>query len=121
VPGNPGFICTLWFAEYDIMMARTLDDLKPVLDCLEWCRARALRSGVLAEQVHPMTGMPLSVSPLTWSHSTLVGVVDRYLVRRREILAALAPREQASASLNGHTAPAPISQPQILGGLPASS
>jgi GH15 family glucan-1,4-alpha-glucosidase len=121
VPGNPWFICTLWFAEYDIMMARSLDDLKPVLACLDWCRARALRSGALAEQVHPMTGTPLSVSPLTWSHSTLVGVVDRYLARRREILAAMATREPASASLNGHTPAAPISQPQILGGLPAQS
>ena len=56
-------------------------------DTLEWVRARALPSGSLAEQVHPITGAPLSVSPLTWSHATLVGVVNRYLTMRRELLA----------------------------------
>jgi GH15 family glucan-1,4-alpha-glucosidase len=87
VPGNPWFICTLWMAEYDVMRARTLEDLECVRDTLEWVRARALPSGSLAEQVHPLTGAPLSVSPLTWSHATLVGVVDRYLTKRRELLA----------------------------------
>jgi GH15 family glucan-1,4-alpha-glucosidase len=87
IPGNPWFICTLWMAEYDVMRAKTIEDLEPVRATLEWVRARALPSGSLAEQVHPLTGAPLSVSPLTWSHSTLVGVVDRYLAKRREILA----------------------------------
>jgi GH15 family glucan-1,4-alpha-glucosidase len=87
IPGNPWFICTLWMAEYDVTMAKSLEDLEPVRLTLEWVRARALHSGVLAEQVHPLTGAPLSVSPLTWSHSTLVGVIDRYLTRRRELKA----------------------------------
>ncbi|MDB5056625.1 MAG: glycoside hydrolase family 15 protein [Chloroflexi bacterium] len=90
IPGNPWFICTLWMAEYDVMMARTLEDLEPVRKQLEWVHARALHSGVLAEQVHPLTGAPLSVSPLTWSHSTLVGLVDRYLARRSDLLASSA-------------------------------
>ena len=87
VPGNPWFICTLWLAEYQVMAARTLDDLAPVRETLDWVRARALRSGALAEQVHPYSGAPLSVSPLTWSHATLVAVVDRYLARRTALLA----------------------------------
>jgi GH15 family glucan-1,4-alpha-glucosidase len=87
IPGNPWFICTLWMAEYDVMRAQTLEDLAMVRDTLEWVHARALPSGSLAEQVHPLTGAPLSVSPLTWSHATLVGVVDRYLTKRRELLA----------------------------------
>ncbi len=87
IPGNPWFICTLWMAEYDVTMARTLEDLAPVRETLEWVLARALRSGALAEQVHPLTGAPLSVSPLTWSHATLVGLVDRYLAKRAELQA----------------------------------
>ncbi|HUY56144.1 MAG TPA: glycoside hydrolase family 15 protein [Candidatus Nanopelagicaceae bacterium] len=86
IPGNPWFICTLWMAEYDVMRARAVEDLAPVRATLEWVRARALASGALAEQVHPLTGAPLSVSPLTWSHATLVGLVDRYLVKRRALL-----------------------------------
>src|SRR5438874_8110031 len=69
VPGNPWFISTLWLAEWYIATARSLDDLERPRALLEWCRMKALRSGVLAEQVHPYTGEPLSVSPLTWSHA----------------------------------------------------
>ena len=32
----------------------------------------ALEAGVLAEQVNPYTNEPISVSPLTWSHATVV-------------------------------------------------
>jgi GH15 family glucan-1,4-alpha-glucosidase len=115
VPGNPWFICTLWFAEYDILQARSLEDLQPVLDCLAWCKARALRSGALPEQVHPLTGMPLSVSPLTWSHSTLVGVVDRYLAKRQQLLAALPASARNKPSTNGNTLPDAGSQTPMEG------
>ena len=43
----------------------------------------SLPSGVLAEQVHPYPGEPLSVSPLTWSHATFVAAVLELLERRR--------------------------------------
>jgi GH15 family glucan-1,4-alpha-glucosidase len=48
-------------------------------DLLLWVADRAFPSGVLAEQVHPRTGAPLSVSPLTWSHAGFVGTVHRFL------------------------------------------
>ncbi|MBP7415008.1 MAG: glycoside hydrolase family 15 protein, partial [Pyrinomonadaceae bacterium] len=81
VTGNPWFICTLWLAEYYIAIAKTTDDLKPALDILEWTAKRALPSGVLAEQIDPLTGEPVSVSPLTWSHSTFVATVNSYLTK----------------------------------------
>jgi hypothetical protein len=46
---------------------------------LEWCGRNALPSGVLAEQVHPVDSSPLSVSPLTWSHSAFVWTVLKYI------------------------------------------
>jgi GH15 family glucan-1,4-alpha-glucosidase len=79
VPGNPWFISTLWLGEYEIARARTLDELRGALPYLEWCATNALPSGVMAEQVHPVTGVPLSVSPLTWSHSAFVWVVLAYV------------------------------------------
>ena len=82
VPGNPWFICTLWLAQWYIATAQTPDDLQPALDILDWAAAHALPSGVMAEQVHPYTNAPLSVSPLTWSHATLVMAVREYLARR---------------------------------------
>lgn len=78
VPGNPWFVSTLWLAEWYIATAATLDDLERPLALLRWCAGKALPSGVLAEQVHPYTGEPLSVSPLTWSHAAFVSAVQRY-------------------------------------------
>ena len=84
-PSNAWFICTLWLADYRIAIARKKEDLKGALEILEWTAQRALPSGVLAEQVNPVTGEPASVSPLTWSHSTFVATVVNYLRKLREL------------------------------------
>ena len=68
------------------MTAQTLDDLKPAMEILQWTTVHALPSGILAEQVHPYTGIPLSVSPLTWSHATFVDAVQNYLKARERLL-----------------------------------
>jgi glucoamylase len=81
VTGNPWFVCTLWLAEYFIAQARSEKDLEPALDLIHWVVEHALPSGVLAEQVHPFSNAPLSVSPLTWSHATFVMTVLEYLDR----------------------------------------
>jgi len=85
VPGNPWFICSLWLAQWHIARANSLADLEPARDILIWVADRDLRSGVMAEQVHPHTNEPLSVSPLTWSHATLVKVVQEYLAKKAEL------------------------------------
>lgn len=81
VPGNPWIICTLWLAEWYIARAQTLPELSKALALLEWVRRRTLESGVLAEQLDPYTGSPISVSPLTWSHATVVMTVREYLAK----------------------------------------
>jgi oligosaccharide amylase len=83
IAGNPWFICTLWLAEYRIAIAKKKKDLKGAIEILEWTAKRALLSGILAEQLHPKTGEPVSVSPLTWSHSTFVAAVNNYLQKKR--------------------------------------
>jgi len=80
--GNPWFICTLWLAEYFIALAKTPADLEKPLGILKSVAGAALPSGVLAEQTNPATGEPVSVSPLTWSHSTFVAAVHSYLRKR---------------------------------------
>jgi glucoamylase len=77
--GNPWVICTLWLAAWEARRARTTDDLARAREGLEWATRIALPSGVLAEQVSPFDGSPLSVSPLTWSHATFVSTVEDYL------------------------------------------
>lgn len=85
VPGNPWFICTLWLAEYQIALAKTADDLQKPMKLIEWAVDHALPSGVLPEQVNPYSDAPVSVSPLTWSHSQLVTTVMSYLQRVHEM------------------------------------
>lgn len=79
IPGNPWFICTMWLAQYRIAIAKSEADLDKALDIIKWVKSHALPSGVLSEQVHPYTGEPLSVAPLSWSHATLVMCVHEYL------------------------------------------
>ena len=81
--GNPWFISTLWLAEWYIATARLVEDLERPLELLTWVAEHALPSGILAEQLHPDTGAPLSVSPLTWSHAAFVQTVHHYLDAER--------------------------------------
>ena len=94
VPGNPWFICTMWVAQYHIAKARSVDDLKPALQILVWAQRCALPSGVIAEQVHPYTCAPHSVSPLTWSHAAVVIAIHKYIDKYHELQAQLHHREK---------------------------
>ncbi|MBX6772096.1 MAG: glycoside hydrolase family 15 protein [Chloroflexi bacterium] len=79
VPGNPWIICTLWLARWEIARAGRPEELESATEYLHWAARRALPSGVLAEQVDPYSGAPLSVSPLTWSHGEVVLTIVDYL------------------------------------------
>lgn len=72
---NPWFVTTLWLAQYKIACGQ----LDEALSILNWVADHALPSGVLAEQIHPITDEPLSVSPLTWSHGTFIATIQEYL------------------------------------------
>jgi len=79
IPGNPWFVCTLWLAQWYVARARDLAGLIPAKALLHWAAVYTLETGVMAEQLHPETGEPLSVAPLTWSHAAFVLAVLDYL------------------------------------------
>jgi len=81
VPGNPWFICTFWLAEWYIAK----NELDEGLKLIKWVVDRASETGVLAEQINPYNNEPLSVAPLTWSHSTFVLTVIEYLNKLNEL------------------------------------
>lgn len=85
IPGNPWFICTLWLAGWYITTAKDEEELQPAMELIEWVANHTLASGVMAEQVHPYTNEPLSVSPLTWSHATYVATLFQYNQKLREL------------------------------------
>ncbi len=99
VPGNPWFVCTLWLAEWYIALAKREEDLARPKALVEWCASHTLASGVMSEQLHPYTGDPLSVSPLTWSHAQYVATVHHLLHRRRALRDALTARIRATGEL----------------------
>jgi len=100
VPGNPWVICTLWLAAYYAALARTRADLKASRAILEWAADRAMETGVLPEQLHPYTGEPVSVAPLTWAQATFVEAVLRYVDRYN-----LLPGATGEPHPEGKTAP----------------
>jgi glucoamylase len=81
VPGNPWFIVQCWHARWRMARARDLEELAAALEPLEWVAAHSSPAGLLPEQLHPFSGAPLSVSPLTWSHAAFVSAVQDYLAR----------------------------------------
>ena len=85
VPGNPWIICTLWLAQWHIAKATSLENLQKALDILAWADRWSLATGILSEQLHPYTGAPVSVAPLTWSHATYVATVCAYIKRYKEL------------------------------------
>jgi hypothetical protein len=66
------------------------------LDILVWVAGHALPSGALAEQINPLTGEPLSVSPLTWSHATFVATVLDF-IEKADMLSRAQPHAGRTA------------------------
>jgi GH15 family glucan-1,4-alpha-glucosidase len=75
LPGNPWIITTLWAAQYYMRVGNfdMADDL------INWCVSHSLESGVLPEQIDSITGKPVSVSPLVWSHAQFVIAMHDYI------------------------------------------
>jgi glucoamylase len=84
IPGNPWFISTLWLGQWYIQTAKTKEDLDKAISFLEWAYKNALLSGVMAEQIHPIEGVPISASPLTWSHATFASTIQQYNQKYKE-------------------------------------
>jgi GH15 family glucan-1,4-alpha-glucosidase len=82
VPGNPWFISQCWYARWRIARAESPEELEKALHTLDWVAQRSTSAGLMPEQIHPVTGEPLAVTPLIWSHASFVSAVHDYLDRR---------------------------------------
>ena len=83
---NPWVICTLWLAEARLQ----LGDVQRCRDLIIWVAEHATPTWMLPEQIDPESNEPKSATPLTWSHSTYVDVVNKY----SRTLAGSAPFEE---------------------------
>jgi GH15 family glucan-1,4-alpha-glucosidase len=75
--GNYWYIASLWIAQY----AQEIGDVTLRDAILAWLHDNVDGSLMLAEQLHPKTLEPLSVSPLVWSHAeymaTQLDIIDK--------------------------------------------
>lgn len=83
--GNPWVICTLWLARWYIAKATSKNDLRKALDLLQWTAKKSSPSGMLAEQLDPNNGNPISASPLCWSHAEFVIAASEYTEKFRKM------------------------------------
>jgi len=77
-PPNPWCITTLWVAQYLIKTAHSSDELQKAKSILWWVYRHAHKTGILPEQVHPLTGANIFTAPLTWSHAEYILTLFAY-------------------------------------------
>lgn len=79
ITGNWWYITTLWKAQYNIEMGN-IDDAK---SSLQWIHDHMLSTGMMGEQIDPISEEPIAPAPLTWSHAEYVSALIDLLGRER--------------------------------------
>ncbi len=80
INGNWWFITTLWHAQY-LIDKGNVNDAKLILD---WSKNHALNTGMLGEQINPITDEVISPAPLTWSHAEYVSTLLDYIEKTKK-------------------------------------
>ena len=94
---NPWLITTLWDAQAQLRASQvTSQTLEAVKQILDWVIKWQTNSGVLSEQLHPLTGEPRSATPLAWSHAVYAETVLQYLQALQK-LGKLTPTPSATS------------------------
>lgn len=65
VLGNWWHVTSLWLAQYELEFGSP----EIAKEALKWTKKSMLSSGILSEQINPLTGEMAGVAPLTWSHA----------------------------------------------------
>lgn len=77
IDGNWWYITTLWIAQYRIETG----DTKAAEKIIQWIDAHMSSTGMMGEQINPVTDEAIAPAPLTWSHaeyiSTLLDLMGR--------------------------------------------
>jgi GH15 family glucan-1,4-alpha-glucosidase len=77
ITGNWWYITTLWYAQYELERGNR----KEAELILDWVKRHSYETGMLGEQINPVTDEIISPAPLTWSHaeylSTMLDLIGR--------------------------------------------
>jgi GH15 family glucan-1,4-alpha-glucosidase len=71
ITGNYWYITSFWMAQYYI----DIGEKEKALDILDWAKDHALGTGVMGEQIDPITNEVISPAPLTWTHAEYVATL----------------------------------------------
>jgi len=71
ITGNYWYISTLWLAQYYI----DTGNREKALGILNWAKSHAMSTGVMGEQISPITDEVISPAPLTWTHAEYVATL----------------------------------------------
>lgn len=71
ITGNYWFITSFWLAQYYIDTGKS----DKALEILDWAKSHAMNTGVMSEQIDPVTHEIISPAPLTWTHAEYVATL----------------------------------------------
>jgi GH15 family glucan-1,4-alpha-glucosidase len=71
ITGNYWFIASMWMAQYHIEQ----DESDKALAILDWVKSHNLDSGMMSEQIDPVTMGVISPAPLTWTHAEYISTL----------------------------------------------
>lgn len=71
VVGNYWFITSFWLAQYYIDNGKK----EKASEILDWAKNHAMSTGVMSEQIDPVTNEVISPAPLTWTHAEYVATL----------------------------------------------
>jgi GH15 family glucan-1,4-alpha-glucosidase len=71
ITGNHWFITSFWLAQYYIDTGES----EKALQILDWARSHAMNTGVMGEQLDPVTNEIVSPAPLTWTHAEYIATL----------------------------------------------
>jgi len=68
ITGNYWYITSFWLAQYYIDLGET----DKAVEILDWAKRHSLNTGMMGEQIDPVTDEIIAPAPLTWSHAEYV-------------------------------------------------
>jgi len=71
ITGNLWYVTSLWLAQYYI----DNDKADKASDILDWIKNHMMSTGVMGEQINPITNEIISPAPLTWSHAEYISTL----------------------------------------------
>ncbi len=68
ITGNLWFITSMWLAQYYI----ETNEQPKAMEILDWVKSRTLSTGMMSEQINPVSQEIISPAPLSWTHAEYI-------------------------------------------------